>query len=74
MMTLNSWFSNFIAHSYLKEINNKKLEKYCLQLKRTNKGRIISNYGGWQSKDLNLKVPIIDSLVKIGRASCRERV
>jgi len=64
MMTLKPWFSNFIAHSYLKEINNKKLEKYCLQLKRTNKGRIVSNYGGWQSNDLNLKVPIINSLVK----------
>jgi len=64
MMEIKSWFSNFIGHSYLKEINNKKLEKYCLQLKRTNKGRIISNYGGWQSHYLNLEIPIIDSLVK----------
>jgi len=64
MMEVKPWFSNFIAHSYLKEIDNEKLKKYCLQLKRTNKGRIISNHGGWQSKDLNLKVPIIDSLVK----------
>jgi len=64
MMEIKSWFSNFIGHSYLKEINNKKLEKYCLQLKRTNKGRIISNQGGWQSHNLNLEIPIIDSLVK----------
>jgi len=64
MMEIKCWFSNFIAHSYLKEINNKKLEKYCLQLKRTDKGRIVSNRGGWQSNNLSFKIPVIDSLIK----------
>ena len=64
MMHIKSWFSNFLAHSYLKEINNKKLEKYCLELKRTNKGRTLSNYGGWQSDDLSLETPALASLIK----------
>ena len=63
MMEVKHWFSNFIAHSYVKEINNKKLAKYCLQLKSSNEGRIVSNYGGWQSKDLDFEIPVINSLV-----------
>ena len=64
MMEIKPWFSNFMAHSYLKEINNKKLEKYCLELKRTTKGRSISNYLGWQSYDLSLETPALAPLLQ----------
>jgi uncharacterized protein (TIGR02466 family) len=64
MMQIKPWFSNFMAHSYLKEINNKKLEKYCLELKRTTRGRTFSNYLGWQSYDLSLETPALAPLLQ----------
>ena len=36
------------------DLNNKKIEKSCKQIKKQNKGRILSNRGGWQSNDLYL--------------------
>ena len=34
------------------EIDNTKLEQYCLELSKKDKGREKSNSGGWQSNDL----------------------
>ena len=33
------------------EIDNQSLSKYCIQLSHKDKGRTISNIGGWQSND-----------------------
>ena len=33
-------------------LNNKEMASYCLTLQKDNKGRTISNIGGWQSDDL----------------------
>ena len=33
------------------EIDNQSLSKYCIQLSHKDKGRTISNMGGWQSND-----------------------
>ena len=46
------------------DINNKKLLKYILNIKNKEKGRNISNKGGWQSNDLDLNETIIDNLIK----------
>ena len=43
------------------DINNKKLLKYILNIKNKEKGRNISNKGGWQSNDLDLNETIIDN-------------
>ena len=34
-------------------LDNKSIKKYCLNFSKKNKGRIISNIGGWQSDNLS---------------------
>ena len=34
------------------ELDNKALASYCLNNRKSNKGRVLSNDGGWQSKNL----------------------
>jgi len=46
------------------DINNKKLLKYILNIKNKEKGRNISNKGGWQSNNLDLNETIIDNLIE----------
>ena len=36
------------------QLDNKKIMKYCHSIKKNDKGRIISNQGGYQSNFLNL--------------------
>jgi uncharacterized protein (TIGR02466 family) len=45
-------------------LNNKKLLRYILTLKKQSKGRNKSNPTGWQSFDLNLTQPIFSKLNK----------
>lgn len=45
-------FTSFIAHEYL-TLDLFKLENYCCQKRNLSSGRVISNYGGWQSNDLS---------------------
>ena len=40
-------------YQYKFEIDNQSLSKYCMDLSKKDKGRILSNVGGWQSKDFN---------------------
>ncbi len=61
-------FNNFIAVEKNLVIDNKQLEKYCLELKEKNNGRKVSNYGGWQSNDLSFDdkdmKPLLDVVVE----------
>jgi hypothetical protein len=41
-------------HQHFLEIDNSSLVLYSYNLKQKEKGRYISNEGGWQSNDLNL--------------------
>jgi uncharacterized protein (TIGR02466 family) len=41
------------------KLDTKKIETFCTNLKLKDKGRTISNIGGWQSDDLNLNKKII---------------
>tara|TARA_R100001594_G_scaffold2921_1_gene11251 strand:- start:1102 stop:1650 length:549 start_codon:yes stop_codon:yes gene_type:complete len=43
-------FSNYI-HTDLLSLNTKKIKKEIFHIKSKDKGRTISNYGGWQSQD-----------------------
>lgn len=54
LIDLEYWFSTPIWCTKL-DVNNKKIEKICKQLKKKNKGRILSNRGGWQSNDIYIK-------------------
>jgi uncharacterized protein (TIGR02466 family) len=67
-MDLEFIFNNFIAVEKNLGIDNKQLEKYCLELKEKNNGRKVSNYGGWQSNDLRFDdkdmKPLLDVVVE----------
>jgi len=45
-----SIFSSYLQDN-LFDLNTKKIKKEILNMKIKNKGKIISNYGGWQSKN-----------------------
>lgn len=46
------WFPSVIWSSIVNSINNAELKKYAYERKNTDKGRVISNYNGWQSTDI----------------------
>lgn len=52
-MNITNIFSSFIFHEYL-TVDLKKLTEFCYNEKKKSQGRIISNFGGWQSDDFNL--------------------
>ena len=60
------WFPSVIWSSVVNSINNEDLKKYAYQCKSADTGRVISNYGGWQSKDLKLDSnPEIEKLANL---------
>ena len=44
-------------------IDNKKFIKYCISIKNNDKGRTISNQGGYQSNSLDLSDTILEPLI-----------
>ena len=59
------WFPSVIWSSIIHVVNNDELKKFAYQRKQTDKGRVISNYGGWQSSDIRPgESEQIDRLVK----------
>lgn len=60
-MDVNFIFTNLLAIDHL-DLNTKKLEIYSFKKKKTDLGKIVSNYGGWQSNFLDLRDPEIESL------------
>ena len=44
-------------------LDNTAISKYCLSLSKKNKGRVLSNVGGWQSDDLTGEHPILNDLL-----------
>lgn len=58
MMTFNYIFTNFIIEENL-DIDLDKLKIFCYNQRKVNLGREISNYGGWQSKDLLITEEIL---------------
>ena len=61
MINIMPIFINFLAVDSLR-LDNDKLEKFCLEMKRDSPGRVISNGGGWQSNDLDLATPDLAEL------------
>ena len=58
-------------YNYQLNFDNKKIEKYCYDLKEKDKGRVISNEGGWQSTNLEGYIPELNELMIeiLGRAN-----
>jgi uncharacterized protein (TIGR02466 family) len=60
-MNIEPIFYNFVATDFLK-VDNSILEKYCRWLRQTSNGRVVSNLGGWQSNDLDLRTSELSTL------------
>jgi len=56
-------FKQFVVKLKLNE-DLKKIIKFSFEIEKEKKGRFLSNKGGFQSGDLNLKEPILNSLIK----------
>jgi len=62
MINIMPIFINFLAVDSLK-LDNGRLEKFCLEKKKSSPGRKVSNSGGWQSENLDLATPELAELV-----------
>ena len=47
------WFPSVIWSSIIHVVDNNELKRFAYECKKSNAGRIISNYGGYQSQDLS---------------------
>jgi uncharacterized protein (TIGR02466 family) len=75
IMKADLWFPTVIWNGDLKHINNNELKEYVFDLKEKDKGRTISNYGGWQSGsyDIISERPItIERFIQSLQASVNE--
>ncbi len=61
MINIMPIFINFLAVESLR-LDNDRLEKFCLEKKKNDAGRVISNGGGWQSGNLDLATPELAEL------------
>lgn len=62
-MQLTPIFAHFMVEDNL-VMDNDKIKKYCIGLKKKSSGRVISNLGGWQSDELKLAVPALQQLIE----------
>ena len=46
------WFPSVIWSAMIHTVNNTAIKQYAYDLQAVDKGRVISNYGGWQSNDI----------------------
>lgn len=64
-MNAEPWFPSVIWNADVKGIDNEELKTYANNLKQIDRGRVISNYGGWQSNDVKSgDNKVLDQLVK----------
>ena len=61
MINIMPIFINFLAVESLR-LDNDRIEKFCLDLKKSSAGRVISNGGGWQSDNLAPDTPELAEL------------
>jgi uncharacterized protein (TIGR02466 family) len=61
MINIMPIFINFLAVDSLR-LDNDRIEKFCLEQKKSSPGRIVSNSGGWQSENLDLATPELAEL------------
>ena len=61
-MQINNIFSSFVAIDTLHNIDNETIINYILDLKSKSKGKNQSNKVGWQSENLDISLPIFNTL------------
>ena len=61
MINIMPIFINFLAVESLR-LDNRKIEAFCLEKRKTSAGRVISNGGGWQSDNIDTNTPELAEL------------
>ena len=65
-MHTEMWFPSVIWSSMLHSVKNDEIKRWAYEKQKQDKGRIISNYGGWQSNDIKKGEHLeIDKLINI---------
>lgn len=60
------WFPSVVWSSVVHVVDNADVKRYAYDRMKTDRGRVISNYGGWQSADLlSGECASIDKLVEL---------
>jgi uncharacterized protein (TIGR02466 family) len=63
-MIVQQYFPAVVLTELLTSINVNQLQDYAYELKSNNSGRTVTNYGGWQSENLDYNNEIIKPLVQ----------
>ena len=48
------WFPTVVWNYQLKQINNAELRDYVINFRQEDPGKTASNYGGWQSRNIDI--------------------
>lgn len=64
MIQVQNIFQIPVYSVYINTLNLEELKNYCFKQQKQDSGRIISNRGGYQSNDVNLKNKILKPLIK----------
>jgi hypothetical protein len=49
-------------YSFKLNLNLEEINNFCLDFEKNNKGRVVSNFGGFQSNNLDFNIPIVNKL------------
>jgi uncharacterized protein (TIGR02466 family) len=63
MIKIEQWFPTPILCDTAFDIDTTLLEKFCFKIKDLSLGRKATNYGGWQSEDLDISLPELKPLL-----------
>ena len=72
-MKINYVFTNFLVEDQL-DLDLSKLKIFCCNEKKSDAGRNISNYGGWQSKNIEIVgelMPMVDAINCMLKKICK---
>jgi len=72
------WFPSVVWSAILQSTNNTELKRFAYDKKKQDKGRVVSNYGGWQSSDIapgeNHYYDLLISNISSEISSCAKQV
>ena len=66
-MTMHTelWFPTVIWSAMIHKVDNDEVKRWAYEKQKQDQGRTVSNYGGWQSNDIQLgECSAIDKLIK----------
>ena len=67
------WFPTVVWSAMIHMVDNDEVKRWAYEKQKQDKGRVISNYGGWQSNDIQAgECPAIDKLIAHLNAEIKE--